>query len=119
MVRGFRRPKYNFQRIPNSECFFVLCYLLVLGAVQGIVFSGISLDIHSGVIDEVEMANNIVNVADGLNSTAYGYAWRWESENEEDARFDSIIDYEQLGNKQDEVSEMERSNPYTPRRKVS
>jgi hypothetical protein len=83
-----------------------------MDAVEEMSF-GSTTTSHSGNIDEIAIANNIVNAADGLTSMAYGYAWRWEDE-EADVRVHSLDDQALL----DDVSETERSMPYMPRRRI-
>ena len=112
----FNRSVVRFQTSASSICVNPRTFSNAMAAVEEISFGSITTN-HSGVIDEIAIANNIVNACDGLTSRAYGYAWRWE-DNEADVRTNPLIakDGQPL---LDEVSETERSAPYSPRKKVS
>lgn len=45
-----------------------------MAAVEEISFESTTTD-HASTIDEIAIANNVVNAADGLTTQAYGFAW--------------------------------------------
>ena len=111
----FSRSVVRFQTSASSICVDPRIFSNAMVAVEEISF-GSNTTNHSGVIDEIAIANNIVNACDGLNSRAYGYAWRWV-DNEADVQTNPLI-AEKIKPMFDEVSETERSAPYSPRKKV-
>lgn len=77
-----------------------------MAAAEEISFGSKTVD-HSGSIDEIAIANNLVNAADGLTSRAYGFAWKWE---DDEADIHPIVSH-------DDISVTERSAPFGQRRR--
>ena len=72
---------------------------------------------HAEAIDDIVIANNIAGCAEGLSDKSYGFYWKWE-----DGGSDFIMEQQKTNTpllvESSSIDRTDRSNPYSPPRKV-